>query len=609
MLDYKKDRLDYGERLIPPTGYRLRRAVAATYSLDLNTLLSIPVALFYAQTLEGIESGERVQLLEAIQRCPEVLRVYHQEGKIHVPRIQNRLYGLLEDCVVGVLPKDENSSFHPKVWVLRFEQERGPARYRLIVLSRNLTYDRSWDIAATLDGDVSDDPQERNVPLVDFVRYLLDHQTFDGGELFLNELGRVEFTPPHGFNGNFCFHPIGVGEYRNPVETQKGERLICVSPFVHDAALDRLRRNVVGERWLFGRKEELNRLMPTTFEGFHAYSLSDLVVDGESLSKAEDGEGEPLEQNLHAKLFVFKTGDRANRWFIGSANATMAAFERNVEFLLELRGAGEAVQLERVLDDLLGPDRNAGVFEPFVSPEEAVDAPAEEALERRIRRLEFDLLHVLQITRAELVRSPNGTNYDLMLDFATDGLAWADLEVQVAPFNTDHVPEPLPRSGDIELRFENINESNLSSFLRFEILREKERQQAFLMKIKVAGMPPGRVGTIVRGIVSDPEKFFEYLRFLLAEDFDKDACVGGDAIRESRDGDWNNGAWGVQSPIFEQLLVTVSRRPKRLKEIDDLIAQLLDGDGQDGTEIVPQDFLAFWRAFRDVATQTVGESA
>src|SRR4051812_21546948 len=146
MLDYKRNRLDYGEQLIPPTGYRLKRAVAATFSLDLNTLLSIPVALFYAQTLDWIEGGERVQLLEAIQRCPEVLRIYHQAGRIHVPRHQNRLYGLLEDCVVGVTPKDVDSSFHPKVWLLRYEPDLGPARYRLVVLSRNLTYDRSWDI-------------------------------------------------------------------------------------------------------------------------------------------------------------------------------------------------------------------------------------------------------------------------------------------------------------------------------------------------------------------------------------------------------------------------------------------------------------------------------
>ncbi len=164
MLDIRKHRLDYGAMLIPPSGYRLAKAVAATYTLDLNTLLSIPVALFFSQTMEGNFETERVQLLEAIQRCPDVLRIYHQKGKIHVPRKHNRLYGLLEPCVVGILPDDAYTAFHPKVWVLRYEHDDEPTRYRVIVLSRNLTYDRSWDIAASLDGEVTDTRQRKNQP-------------------------------------------------------------------------------------------------------------------------------------------------------------------------------------------------------------------------------------------------------------------------------------------------------------------------------------------------------------------------------------------------------------------------------------------------------------
>ena len=177
--------------------------MAATYSLDLNTLLSIPIALFYAQTLEGIGSGERIQLLEAIKRCPDVLRVYHQQGRISVPKKHNRLYGLLESCVIGIPPKGVFSSFHPKVWVLRYEAEEESIRYRVIVLSRNLTYDRSWDIATSLVGEVTRKSQPRNKPLVDFVRYLLDYGSFDGAESFLKDLSRVEFVPPHGFNSDF----------------------------------------------------------------------------------------------------------------------------------------------------------------------------------------------------------------------------------------------------------------------------------------------------------------------------------------------------------------------------------------------------------------------
>jgi hypothetical protein len=54
MLDVKRNRLDYGRLLIPPEGFTLRQAVATTYSVDLDTLLSIPIALYYAQPWKEI---------------------------------------------------------------------------------------------------------------------------------------------------------------------------------------------------------------------------------------------------------------------------------------------------------------------------------------------------------------------------------------------------------------------------------------------------------------------------------------------------------------------------------------------------------------------------
>lgn len=607
MLDYKRNRLDYGEMLIPPQGYRLAKAIAATYSLDLNTLLSIPIALFYAQTLEGTGEGERIQLLEAIQRCPDVLRIYHQKGRIHVPRNQNRLYGLLEDCVVGVLPKSADSSFHPKVWILRYEADSGPVRYRLIVLSRNLTYDRSWDIAANLDGDVTETVQERSQPLVDFTRHLLDLESFSGAESFVEGLSRVEFSPPRGFNGNFRFHPIGIGNYRNPIQNQTGDGVICITPFVHDAAIAKLRQNVPEQRWLFGRREELRRLKKETLEGINTYCLSSVIVDGESISNGEDGDSEPLEQNLHAKLFIYKRKDRGNIWFVGSANATKAAFERNVEFLLEMRGTSDAVQFETILDDLLGPERDVGVFEPFQPSAEPVDDDAQQALEQRVRQLEFDLFNSLEVIRAELVQSENTRNFDLLLTLQPGASAWTDLEVKLAPFNSDHATQVLAPAGQTEFRFENINESNLSRFLRFEIYHNKECQRAFLMKINIIGMPTSRISKIIKGIISDKDKFFEYLRFLLADDFDKEADSGGNnGGNGSADDD--SGIWDVKSPIFEQLLVTASRRPGRLKEIDGIIRQLMEGDEQDDKRVVPQEFLTLWEAFRGMIPKTTESS-
>lgn len=597
MLDCKRNRLDYGEMLIPPQGYRLAKAVAATYSLDLNTLLSIPIALFYSQTLEGTIEGERIQLLEAIQRCPDMLRIYHQKGRILVPREQNRLYGLLEDCVVGVPAQGADCAFHPKVWILRYEAEDGPVRYRLIVLSRNLTFDRSWDIAANLDGHVSESSNERNEPLVAFASYLVGYESFVGAEAFIDDLSRVEFSPPKGFNGSVRFHPIGIGDYVNPIQRQTGERVLCVTPFVHEAAIEALRRNVSAEHWLFGRREELQRLKKGVLDGINTFCLSSVIVDGESHSKGEDGDSDHLEQNLHAKLFIYKGKGSGNIWFIGSANATKAALERNVEFMLELRGSSDAVQFDRVLDDLLGPERDLGVFEPFTSNEEPLNDEAEIALEQKVRRLEFDLLTSLEVTRAEIVQSGSTKNYDLHLILQPRG-GWDGLDVKLAPFNSDQDPKPLNPQEATEFCFHSINESSLSRFLRVEILYKKEVQRAFLMKIDIAGMPEGRVSKIIKGIISDQDKFFEYLRFLLADDFDKESSDDGKGEDKKMEKAGDASIWDLASPIFEQLLITASRRPDRLKDIDEIIRQLRDGDDQNEKAIVPPEFLTLWESFR-----------
>ena len=54
----------------------------------------------------------------------------------------------------------------------------------------------------------------------------------------------------------------------------------------------------------------------------------------------------------------------------------------------------------------------------------------------------------------------------------------------------------------------------------------------FLMKIDIVGLPETRVSTILKAIISDRDKFYEYLRFLLADEFDKGGGDGGDYPRD-----------------------------------------------------------------------------
>lgn len=95
MLDLKKNRLDYGMLLMPPEGYELTHAVVTTYSLDLYTLLSVPVALFYSKVMDGDFEGARFDVLESIQKTAGILNIYCQKGKIKVPRNFNWLFAYI----------------------------------------------------------------------------------------------------------------------------------------------------------------------------------------------------------------------------------------------------------------------------------------------------------------------------------------------------------------------------------------------------------------------------------------------------------------------------------------------------------------------------------
>jgi len=66
-----------------------------------------------------------------------------------------KLYNLVDSMVEVVSPPNERSSFHPKVWFLRFDSDSLNATpvFRLVTMSRNLTIDLKWDIAVTLNGE------------------------------------------------------------------------------------------------------------------------------------------------------------------------------------------------------------------------------------------------------------------------------------------------------------------------------------------------------------------------------------------------------------------------------------------------------------------------
>ena len=153
------NRLTLIEAMRPPAGFVFESAMAVTYTLNLSALLAVPAVLTLSARAEGTddtnEALEPVELIHALRSHAGKLTVFSQAGEIALPP-SRPIFAFLEQAVVPVTAP-RGGIVHPKIWVLRYEAAK-PAdgqeperRLRVLVASRNLTFDTSWDTVVRLD--------------------------------------------------------------------------------------------------------------------------------------------------------------------------------------------------------------------------------------------------------------------------------------------------------------------------------------------------------------------------------------------------------------------------------------------------------------------------
>jgi len=356
------DRQVYWEPLSPPPGYQLDLAVATTFSLGLQALIMAAVPMAFG-SLDVQEDGlpDQVQALASLQRVAQRTTVFCQQAQIAPPGRYSRLFSLLEP-VVAEVRAPRGGVFHPKMWLTRYTAEGRDPRYRLVVLSRNLTLDRSWDAMFVADGEGGHSPRNYREPLTDFVHALpglcveeLSENRRKQIEELADELPRVRFDRPHGVRRR-RHRPIGIGNY-DGLRVGWAERRLVISPFVSDATVEDLLRDV-DEGILISREDSLDGLKQETLDNLsHCrifYWLDDVAEESSDSDAPEPppgyqpDAGEGL-RGLHAKIIVTERGKHA-RVLVGSANSTDAAFgNHNVEYCIQLRGYVDELGIDRML--------------------------------------------------------------------------------------------------------------------------------------------------------------------------------------------------------------------------------------------------------------------
>lgn len=591
MLHAKSKRIGYSELLSPPANYTLSRAIGTTYSLDLYALLAVPVAMFYGQSLDGDFKQDRYDVLEALRQCEEKVLVFCQADKIFVPKKHKGIFAFLENSIKLVHPPILNSSFHPKIWVLRFENEENDVIYRLGVLSRNLTFDQSWDISFYADGQVGK-PNKESLKLSKYLQSFYEDNSIEKDKQFYNDLESVSFAMPDSFD-SLEIEPIlgfsdNIKAFPNPLLAYNFEKLIVISPFLDISTLKRF----IDKRtklFIFSRLNELQKVNQDVFKNapdLEAYYMNTAFVEGASYIETEGVE--PALQDLHAKIYI-GLENKTTHWFLGSANFTDPAFTRNAEILLHLKSSANQSSFENVYNSLLDEKQRFFLeYQPLPKKIEEDDLE----LKKSFRKLGFELSSLPISAKWKF----NGSKYDVSYQMDLRGINGAELELVVHPIHTQKREMHILKFEQInDFEFLNISLTDLSPFIVC-IMRSKSEEKQLIVKTKLE-IPTERNDAVFQEMIGNKLKFMEYLQFILTPN-QLNNIVGYsgsiDPNNESNIRDLSS-LLGFSNNLYEALLLAASRTPKRLKEIDKVVESIKSID----PEIV-SDFMPIWEVYKEL---------
>ena len=583
------------ELLRPPAGFQLDFALLTTYTLDLEALLALPLSVV-SRAERGIEDllADPLLLLEALRQAGQRVHLFVDRAGIAIPRARRELYAMLEPSMHPV-SAPEGGTFHPKVWVARFTAEGSAPLLRIAVLSRNLTFDRSWDIA--LVSEASPATRRRSAasrPLAQFIRALPDLavETLQPDlsrqiSSLADEVGRTAFPAPEGFsNSPITFHVLGLRRRRNPWRPDPdGSRILAIAPFVNRTGLDSIARSAGNERILVSTPEELDVLHEDVLAGWdRVCTLSDIALD-----EPEDGVAD-RPNGLHAKILAVEHGWNVT-WYVGSANVTAAALKgRNVEVMAAVtarkgrRGGSSGHGIDCFLEsgfELLCADYQRR--EP-----DAIDAEVVEAC--KLLEAARDALLDAEL---RVICSPIGDDWEWRLEGQPANVSSGNIKMTAWPISIGEdraLPLPLPQKWTLPIQ-------RLTSLVAFRLHVPVQGVDdiGLALRLPVENMPTDRMHHVLMSLISDRQRFLAFLRALL----------GGleGMVDWTRDkGDGNGGApWRIgqsDDTLLEDLVRAAARDPARL----DPVRRLIDDfrKTEQGRRIVPDDFMRVWTAVDEV---------
>lgn len=500
MLEMDEGRVSFADALRPPEGYELSFAVGTTYSLDLRALLGICIPLGLGFEPETLDSVNPVSLFAALNRLQGKLVVYCDKGSMRAdvssnPRTTGLLMlleGMVHQVGVNWRRKDALSSFHPKVWVAEYSaRTNGDSLYRLMVMSRNLSFDTSWDVVVSMDGypGEGDACSEHLAQFLDFLADGDSQTSTDRDDphrrgshtarvrLLADRIRGVRFEVNNKSFESADFFPFGpqvdnagslLDARKCDLLTWRWRSMLVVSPFLSGGSDSPLRvianhRSGVSGRYVLLSREDSLAALPNSvrdaYECFYpASSLADVELDGEG------GVDASAYSNLHAKLYFSQDMGGRRRLWIGSLNASHNGTINNVEALIALTVRRSHLTFQQMLKPFIGDGGKERP--PFVPYDPPASSDVESDDDQEFRRAFRIASRLISFKAVKVSGDENDAVINVAVNVASATKACADISLTLKPLLAeDYVPITMgTRISSQELTYKGLRSEQVSAF-------------------------------------------------------------------------------------------------------------------------------------------------
>lgn len=502
--------------------------------------------------------------------------VFCNKGGIEVPKTIRKVYSLLEKNIFEVFnPQDKAANFHPKMWLIREVNDgnKKDVLIKLIVSSRNMAYSDAIDCIVALTGKVGSSTTEttKHKRLRTFIEKAVHYSNISEDKAKqvkalardIERVGKFDVSSPFE---DYDFYPylfqedFGLGKVEDYL---CGTESIIISPFIDKTLIERINPDRKDHRALITRKKFVT---PEIFNSFDSKGGVFIALD-ELASRGMD---------LHAKMYLVWMGRDNHYLYLGSANATNSAFERNGEFLLRLKFEYGNSKFHHLLKNFYEENNKDSKFVRLNEPIENASTvirwdKAEQAMKELMCSSDLS---------AKITKHRDGS-FSIVV---TSSLKELGNAVSIAPLQKrDMLKEWKGRA-----LFDGLAADELSEFYIISAQSEDGSHHEAIIRIHTEGMPKERDAAIYKSIVKNRPDFVRFLELMLS---DTPLQYMSNEITLKERGLGGAADDRHEFPqVYEKMLQVAAVNPGLLLQIEKILKKF-------DTETVPKEFSQIFKLF------------